>query len=81
MFSLCSLFFSRDTLSKTDLLNLASSLGVQMRNIHLLPLPPVESLPDSEDNNVKDNVPREWKQVISTLDGRKNNIKKHLANW
>ncbi|KAM0904304.1 hypothetical protein ACQ4PT_018096 [Festuca glaucescens] len=71
----------RDTLSKTDLLNLASSLGVQMRNIHLLPLPCVESLPESEDNNVKNSVPREWKQEISTLDRRKNNIKKHLANW
>lgn len=71
----------RDTLSKTDILNLASSLGVQMRNIHLLPLPHEESLSESENNNVKDNVPREWKQVISILDGRKNNIKKHLANW
>jgi adenylyl- and sulfurtransferase ThiI len=81
MFSLCSLFFRRDTLSKTDIFNLASSLGVQMRNIHLLPLPCVESLPESEDNNVKNSVPREWKQEISTLDRRKNNIKKHLANW
>ncbi|CAM0873492.1 unnamed protein product [Alopecurus aequalis] len=71
----------RDALSKTDLLNLASSLGVQMRNIHLLPIPHVESLPESQDNNVKHNCPLEWKQVISTLDGRKNNIKKHLSNW
>ena len=52
-----------------------------MRNIHLLPIPYVESLPESEDNNVKHNDPLEWKQVISTLDGRKNNIKKHLADW
>lgn len=73
----------RDTLSKTDLLNLASSLGVQMRNIHLLPLPlpHVELLPQSGDSNVKANDPPEWKHVISTLDGRKKNIKKHLANW
>ncbi|VAH33731.1 unnamed protein product [Triticum turgidum subsp. durum] len=71
----------RDTLSKADLLNLASSLGVQMRNIHLLPLPHEESLPEPEDNNVKDSDPPEWKQVISTLNRRKNNIKKHLANW
>ncbi|XP_037486175.1 F-box protein At1g78280-like isoform X2 [Triticum dicoccoides] len=71
----------RDTLSKADLLNLASSLGVQMRNIHLLPLPHGESLPEPEDNNVKDSDPPEWKQVISTLNRRKNNIKKHLANW
>ncbi|XP_020176896.1 lysine-specific demethylase JMJ21 isoform X1 [Aegilops tauschii subsp. strangulata] len=71
----------RDTLSKADLLNLASSLGVQMRNIHLLPLPHGEPLPKPEDNNVRDSDPPEWKQVISTLNGRKNNIKKHLANW
>uniref|UniRef100_A0A8R7QEH6 JmjC domain-containing protein n=1 Tax=Triticum urartu TaxID=4572 RepID=A0A8R7QEH6_TRIUA len=71
----------RDTLSKADLLNLASSLGVQMRNIHLLPLPHGEPLPKPEDNNVRDSDPPEWKQVISTLNGRRNNIKKHLANW
>lgn len=79
----------RDTLSKTDILNLASSLGVQMKNIHLLPLPQVEPVPKSEENNVNEmskssfnaNVPPEWKQLVSTLEGRKKNIKKHLANW
>ncbi|XP_062211453.1 lysine-specific demethylase JMJ21 isoform X2 [Phragmites australis] len=78
-----------DTLSKTDILLLASSLGVQMRNIHLLPLPHMD-VPKSGDNNVKemagpvcddDMILPEWKQLVSTLNGRKKNVKKHLANW
>jgi hypothetical protein len=81
--------FSRDMLSKTDILHLASSLGVQMRNIHLLPLPPVEHVPESGNNDVKEvvgtcddtTVLPEWQQLVSTLNRRKQNVKKHLANW
>ncbi|KAL6650056.1 hypothetical protein ACP70R_014280 [Stipagrostis hirtigluma subsp. patula] len=80
----------RDSLSKTDVLHLASSLGVQMRNIHLLPLPNMEPVPNCRDSNAKQMatsccndaaVPTEWEQIVSTLDGRKKNLKKHLANW
>ncbi|KAG8056032.1 hypothetical protein GUJ93_ZPchr0001g31115 [Zizania palustris] len=82
----------RDTLSMTEILNLASSLGVQMRNIHRLPLPHVEleHVSESWNANIKAkesstfnvaHVPPEWKQVVSTLDRRKKNIKKHLSNW
>jgi hypothetical protein len=72
-------------LSKTDILPLASSLGVQMRNIHLLPLPHMEHIPKSGNNDVKycgdDTVLPEWKQLVSTLNKRKQDVKKHLANW
>ncbi|KAF0899240.1 hypothetical protein E2562_015901 [Oryza meyeriana var. granulata] len=80
----------RDKLTKTDVLNLASSLGVQMRNIHQLPLPHVDHVFKSgnDDIKAKENsifnvalVPPEWKQVVSTLDRRKKNLKKHLSNW
>lgn len=72
-------------LSKTDILPLASSLGVQMRNIHLLPLPHIEPVPKSGNNDVIDSdnatVLPEWKHLVSTLNRRKKNVKKHLANW
>ncbi|OQU92485.1 hypothetical protein SORBI_3001G350900 [Sorghum bicolor] len=79
----------RDMLSKTDVLHLASSLGVQMQNIHLLSLPPVEQLSESGNNDVKEvvgtcddaTVLPEWQQLVSTLNRRKQNVKKHLANW
>ncbi|KAL6878419.1 hypothetical protein ACP4OV_012589 [Aristida adscensionis] len=78
----------RDMMSKTDILHLASSLGVQMRNLHLLALPDMELA--SGDNNMKEvasafcsvgTVPTGWKQLVSTLDSRKKNLRKHLANW
>nr|CAB3500614.1 unnamed protein product [Digitaria exilis] len=75
----------RDVLSKTDILPLASSLGVQMRNIHLLPLPHIEPVPKSGNNDVIDcdnaTVLPEWKHLVSTLNRRKKSVKKHLANW
>ncbi|OEL37244.1 F-box protein [Dichanthelium oligosanthes] len=75
----------RDVLSKTDILPIASSLGVQMRNIHLLPLPHMEPVPKSGNNGVKDcddaTALPEWQQLVSTLNRRKKNVKKHLANW
>ncbi|XP_066350009.1 lysine-specific demethylase JMJ21-like isoform X3 [Miscanthus floridulus] len=79
----------RDMLSKTDILHLASSLGVQMRNIHLLSLPPVEHVSESGNNDVKEvvgtyddaTVLPEWQQLVYTLNRRKQNVKKHLANW
>jgi len=74
----------RDVLSKIDILPLASSLGVQMRNIHLLPLPHMEHVPKSGNSDVKDcddaAVLPEWQQLVSTLNRRMKNVKKHLAN-
>ncbi|TVU46770.1 hypothetical protein EJB05_06329 [Eragrostis curvula] len=80
----------RDTLSKDGIIPLASSLGVQMRNIHLLPLPHMEPMPECGDINMQEmagesgdvaTVPPEWKDLVSILNGRKKNVKKHLANW
>ncbi|WVZ57166.1 hypothetical protein U9M48_007585 [Paspalum notatum var. saurae] len=79
----------RDMLSKPDVLHLASSLGVQMRNIHLLPLPPLGPAPKSGDNDVKEmagacddaTILPEWHQLVSTLNRRKQNVKRRLANW
>jgi hypothetical protein len=61
-----------------------------MQNIHLLPLPDMESVLECGDNNVQEmvgedgdvaTVPPECKELVSTLNGRKKNVKKHLANW
>ncbi|XP_072972214.1 lysine-specific demethylase JMJ21 [Typha angustifolia] len=43
----------RDTLSKDDLLHLASFLGDQLRSLHLLPLPPIQNGLKSEINEIK----------------------------
>ena len=36
-------FYRRDGLSKEEILNLASFLGEQLRNLHFLPLPPLKN--------------------------------------
>ncbi|KAJ6852279.1 F-box protein isoform X1 [Iris pallida] len=42
----------RERFSKNDLLHLASFLGVQLRNLHMLPLPPFQNGIESNINNI-----------------------------
>ncbi|KAJ4965124.1 hypothetical protein NE237_016973 [Protea cynaroides] len=85
----------RDALSWDDVLNLASFLGDQLRELHLLPLP---SFPDStySDNVTKMDlssvnsisgvaqhysVPLEWGLFIETLTKKKKDVSSRLARW
>ncbi|KAK0577352.1 hypothetical protein LWI29_031768 [Acer saccharum] len=86
----------KDTLALEDMLNLASFLGEQLHNLHLLLYPPfIEStLPDNkqgmdlaftngcmEDVPRKSNVPAEWEIFIRTLTGKKKDAASRLTNW
>lgn len=86
----------RDTLSWEVVLNLASFLGEQLRNLHLLPCP---SLSDStllvdeqkkkflhrngytEDFPVNISIPEELKLFSKTLNKKKEDVRSRLTNW
>uniref|UniRef100_A0A5B7AMM6 Uncharacterized protein n=1 Tax=Davidia involucrata TaxID=16924 RepID=A0A5B7AMM6_DAVIN len=86
----------RDILSWEDLLNLASFLGEQLRNLHLLPFP---SLNDSTFSGIKQKIelpsgngymeavtdklriPAEWEFFIRTLTRKKKDISSRLTKW
>lgn len=86
----------RDRLSWEDALNLASFLGEQLRNLHLLPYPSIDKstfsdtkqkmeLPfangSMEETPYKSDIPSEWEVFIRTLSRKKKDIKSHLRNW
>ncbi|KAJ0024694.1 hypothetical protein Pint_08371 [Pistacia integerrima] len=84
----------RDTLTWEDMLNLASFLGEQLRNLHLLPYPPFDDLTLSsfkqkmeltngcmEDFLCKSNIPVEWEFFIRTLAEKKKDVASRLTNW
>uniref|UniRef100_A0A5B7AND4 Uncharacterized protein n=1 Tax=Davidia involucrata TaxID=16924 RepID=A0A5B7AND4_DAVIN len=86
----------RDILSWEDLLNLASFLGEQLRNLHLLPFP---SLNDSTFSAIKQKIelpcgngfmeavtdkpciPAEWEFFIRTLTRKKKDVSSRLTKW
>ncbi|KAL5705165.1 Lysine-specific demethylase jmj21 [Ranunculus cassubicifolius] len=68
----------RDTISWSDVLNLASFLGDQMRNLHLLPVPSYENFGG---NDEEIGIPSEWRLFIETLAQRKKDISSRLAKW
>ncbi|KAM0976760.1 hypothetical protein PS2_019360 [Malus domestica] len=85
----------RDTISLEDALNLASFLGEQLRNLHLLPRPPlsVSTFSDIEpeidmplSNGCmeavpdKSKIPAEWNIFIRTL-MRKKDVSSRLVKW
>ncbi|GFP93353.1 F-box protein at1g78280 [Phtheirospermum japonicum] len=82
----------RDNLSLEDALNLASFLGEQLHNLHVLPVP-CPSIHDSvgEDyiqpshgnGNVADKIvgPAEWKLFVSTLNRKRKGVSKRLSEW
>lgn len=86
----------RDTVSREDELNLASFLGVQLRNLHLLPYPHLNistfsdieqesGLPftnvSMEDVSIKSNIPAEWDIFIRTLSKKKKDVSSRLIKW
>lgn len=86
----------RDTLSLGDTLNLASFLGEQLRNLHLLPLPSlnaatfVNTEQEIEDHWVNDlmeavteklSIPVEWNFFIRTLTKRRKDVSSRLTKW
>ncbi|XP_021900784.1 F-box protein At1g78280 [Carica papaya] len=86
----------RDTLSLEDALNLASFLGEQLHNLHLLPCPPLNNLnfldgvhkvnlplvsDCLEDVPHKPNVPAEWEIFVRVLGRRKKDVKSRLNMW
>lgn len=92
----CLSFCRRDTLSLEDALNLASFLGEQLHNLHLLPCPPLNNLnfldgvhkvnlplvsDCLEDVPHKPNVPAEWEIFVRVLGRRKKDVKSRLNMW
>ncbi|KAJ0959938.1 hypothetical protein J5N97_000295 [Dioscorea zingiberensis] len=87
----------RDTVSREDELNLASFLGEQLRNLHLLPHPPlnISTFSDIEQGirsslhqlgsmdavPNKSNIPAEWDIFIRTLSKKKKDVSSRLIKW
>ncbi|GFY85856.1 transferases, transferring glycosyl groups [Actinidia rufa] len=84
---------TRDTLSWEDTLRLASFLGEQLHNLHLLPFPSLNAsvFPYSEEEieyscgngSVTDklSIQTEWDFFIRTLTRRKKDVSSRLAKW
>ncbi|KAK6116151.1 hypothetical protein DH2020_008420 [Rehmannia glutinosa] len=82
----------RNTLSSEDVLNLASFLGEQLHNLHLLPVPcpsPHDSVreayiqPSHVNGNAADRIDHsgEWKLFVSTLNRKRKDVLRRLAEW
>lgn len=76
------------------MLNLATFLGEQLRNLHLLPYPPFDDLNLSsfkqkmelkngrmENFLSESNIPVEWEVFIRTLNEKKKDVASRLTNW
>lgn len=89
-------FCRRDTLSWEDALNLASFLGEQLRNLHLLPCPSLSDstlLVDEQKNKLlcrngftedfpeNISIPEELNLFFKTLNKKKEDICSRLTNW
>ncbi|KAF3445888.1 hypothetical protein FNV43_RR11065 [Rhamnella rubrinervis] len=82
----------RDGVLQGDVLNLASFLGEQLRNLHLLPHPPC-SVPNFSDIEhqlengcmeaipYKSSIPIEWDIFIRTLTRMKKDVSGRLSKW
>lgn len=93
--SLHGLFCRRDALSSEDALNLASFLGEQLHNLHLLPVPspsPNDSIlvvrenymQPSQGNGFSENGiehPSEWELFVSILNRKRKDVTKRLSEW
>lgn len=85
-----------DHISWEDTLNLASFLGEQLRNLHLMPFPPLCDLIIRENEEYKKNAhcnglfedetdncstPEEWKVFLGTLNKKRKDVVSRLTNW
>ncbi|XP_063950728.1 lysine-specific demethylase JMJ21 isoform X2 [Daucus carota subsp. sativus] len=79
-----------------DTVNLASFLGEQLRNLHLMPFPPLCDLFIRENNEYKKDahynsifksetdggsIPAEWKVFLGTLNKKRKDVVSRLFNW
>lgn len=77
-----------------DTINLASFLGEQLRNLHLMPFPPLRDLVSREnkgyikyaggvfeDETDKGSIPAEWKVFFGTLNKKRKDVVSRLTNW
>ncbi|KAG7587480.1 F-box-like domain superfamily [Arabidopsis thaliana x Arabidopsis arenosa] len=73
----------RDDLTWNDAQTLASFLGQQLRNLHLLPYPPVTRPELLNVNGVHEelNIPAEWKVFVDALCQKKKDVSSRLENW
>ncbi|XP_047341071.1 F-box protein At1g78280 [Impatiens glandulifera] len=71
----------RDTLSSKDTLNLASFLGEQLHNLHVLPCPSLHPSTLNHSSNDTFNIAPEWMLFIHTLDQRKTDVSTRLKKW
>ncbi|CAM8946365.1 unnamed protein product [Rhodiola kirilowii] len=73
----------RDTLPGEDVLELASFLGEQLRNLHLLPCPSHTLNETCLDSEIKRDprLPAEWELSIGTLARKKLDVSKRLTMW
>lgn len=78
----------RDTLPRDDVLNLASFLGEQLHNLHILPHPSLnDSIHLSLDNGFMDEIsdkigiPAEWEIFIRTLARKRKDVSSRLTKW
>lgn len=84
-----SIFFCRrDILSLEDIQYLASFLGEQLHNLHLLPVPQLKdstfslgNIQFEKDSSQKIGIPVEWELFISTLNRKKNDVCSRLTKW
>ncbi|KAH0898138.1 hypothetical protein HID58_047706 [Brassica napus] len=79
--SLSSQVWPRDDLTWSDAQNLASFLGQQLRNLHLLPYPPVTP-PELLDVHEELKIPPEWKVFVDALCQKKKDVTSRLeTGW
>ncbi|XP_010535386.1 PREDICTED: F-box protein At1g78280 isoform X2 [Tarenaya hassleriana] len=80
------IFAQLDELSWEDAMNLASFLGEQVRNLHLLPYPPIKFPLDGNDLITMDvqersNIPAEWRIFVGSLCQKKKDVFTRLEKW
>ncbi|KAL0878283.1 hypothetical protein Bca101_027989 [Brassica carinata] len=70
-------------LTLSDAQNLATFLGQQLRNLHLLPYPPVTRPELLNGNGVHEEfkIPPEWKVFVDALCQKKKDVTSRLENW
>ncbi|CAA0840479.1 F-box protein [Striga hermonthica] len=68
----------RDTLSLGDVLNLASFLGEQLHNLHVLPIPGASQI---NGNAGRIDHSAEWRLLITILNRERKDILNHLSEW
>lgn len=77
------LIYRRDSLPEEDAVQLASFLGEQLRNLHVLPCPSLTLDKTYLDSELHKNtrVPAEWELSVGTLVKKKLDVSNRLKLW